>query len=386
MASEVSLSSLIAAVSKEAILSKLLTIASALGLSTESWQPGDPTRTLFAALSQMDEDREVLVIDLVKSGFLDLASGIGLTLLARYLFLVERRTATYATSTIRLTNGSGAFHNFDAEDLTFRNSATGKTFRNTTGGTLASGIGQTLDLEIKAEEGGSDSTSAVGEIDELVYAVANVSAVNTTAAVGTDEESDPDLRERCRAKLQSISVAGPRGGYHYAAVTPELNGGAAVTKTREVPDSDVGHVDVYLAGPAGAVSSDDRDLVEEAIETWATPLCIDVTVASAENFVQAVTYTLWLYDTAAETTAQIEEKIEDALLEAFKTRPIGGDVISPDPTGFIYKDWIEAQIIRAVSPHGFKVTVSTPAADVALNINQVASLGAVTATINWVAP
>lgn len=382
--SEVTLETLITAVTSTKIYAKLLTLAQAVGLSTESWQDGDPTKTLLDSVSRRDETRESLIVDAIRGGLLDLAEGGWLTLLARYGFKVERRGATFATCTVRYTNAGTAFAEIEEpEDSTTKNSTTEAFFRNTTVGVIPAG--GFVDLEVIADVAGSDANSAVGEIDYLVTSIPNVTVSNTTAAIGTDEETDEELRARCRAKMQSISPNGPRGAYHYFATTPEYNEGAAITRTRVVPDSDTGDVQVYLAGAAGAVSSDDRQLAEDAIDAWATPLCIEATVSSATNFSQAVTYTLWVYDDVSLTVAEIEEAVENALLEALRTRPIGGDVIPPAATGAIYKDWLEAVILRAVHPYGFKVTLATPTVDVALTIGQVMTLGAVTATINLVA-
>ncbi len=381
---EVALATLIVPVTREQNFAALLGIATGLGLETETWRAGDPTRSEFYAVAIEAELRDALIVDTIRGGYLDLSGEEWLTLLAQYRFNVTRRAASAGTCTIRLTNASVAPFDFEAGDVTVRNSTTLQTYRTTTGGTLAGGIGQTLDLEVEAEVAGSDSTSGVGEVDELVTALPNVTGTNTTAAIGSDEESDAALIERCRAKFASLSPAGPKAAYHYAATTAELNGGANVTRTRVVADSSTGDVTVYLANDSGAVAAGDVTLAEEGIETWATPLCIDCTVQSAVAQVQAITYTLWVYDSIALTTEEIETLVEDALTEEFKRIPVGGDIIPPATTGKLYQGRIIACIIAAVSPHGFRVSLAIPAADVDLDPSEVLTLGAVTATINQV--
>lgn len=381
---EVALSSLASEETAASFLSKMIVIAQALGLTTESWQDGDPDLTLFDAFARIQETKEAGIVSIVKAGFLDLASGDGLTLCARYLFNTERNLATYATCTLRLTNASGVAVVLDPEDITVQNSTTGATFRNTTGGTIASG-GGTLDVTIEAETAGSDATSGVGDVDELVSVIPGVTCSNTTAAVGSDEERDVDLKARAKAKLGALSPNGPSDAYAYVATTPELVNDAVVTRVRVLHDSTVGEVTVYLADDDGAVDAGTVTDVEAGIETWANPLCNSATVASASNAAIAVTYTLWVYESISKTSAEIEDLVETALLEGLRTRPIGGDIIPPALTGSIYKGWVEKTILSSVEPYGFRVSVSAPAADTSLTNAEVATLGVVTPTINMVA-
>ena len=375
---ETALSDLVSEETAASFLSKMLVIAQALGLTTESWQSGDPDLTLFDAFARIQETKESGIVAIVKAGFLDLATGAGLTLCARYLFNTERNPATYATCTLRLSNASALPITIDPDDVTVKNSSTEATFRNTTGGTI--GAGSTLDVTIEAETSGSDSTSGVGDIDTMVTAIPQVTCTNTTAAVGTDEESDTALRARAKAKLGSLSPNGPADAYAYVATTPELVNDAVVTRVRVIHDSTIGEVTVYLADEDGAVDAGTVTDVEAGIETWANPLCNSATVASATNVSIAVTYELWVYESISKTSSEVQAIVEEALLDGLRTRPIGGDIIPPATTGKIYKGWIEKTILSAVEPYGFRVSVTLPAADTTLANSEVATLGTVTAT------
>lgn len=385
MADFISLAALLAKSTTDAIKRKLLSICDALGLQTETWHPGDPTRTVLDAVARLfgqDDGFEDLIGESLRGRYLDLATGNWLTLLARYGFNVTRRGASYATTTLRLTNASGAVYVFDSDDLTAKNSATGATYRNSTAGTLLGN--STLDLVITAEVGGADSTSAIGEIDALVSSLPNVTCTNILAAVGQDEEEDEALRIRCRAKLQSISPAGPKGAYDYIATTPELNGGANVTRSRTFGNKSTGVVRQYLANAAGGVSGGDVALVADAIERLANPLCFNYIAASAVNVVVPVTYELWVYSTISQPSSDVAELVEDALLTEITRVDIGGDIIPPALTGTLYQGRLEAAILAAVAPHGFRVIVTAPAGDVPLDNDEVATLGVVTATIHLI--
>ena len=379
-----SLTTLLYQATKEAIYETALAVGDTVGLLTTSWHPGDPTRSEYHVLSEELATVEEIVVKYIASGFLDYATGDWLTLLAWQAFRVERTEATYATTTVTLTNGGGElFEDIEAGDLTFKNTLTDQTYTNTSGGTLASGPGTTLDVTVIADEAGSDSSAAATEIDDLVTGLLQVTCSNATAATGIDEESDAALRLRCVAKLGSLSPNGPRDAYNYVATTPALTGTTGITRSRTEGDSATGQVSVYLAGPSGAISGADRTLAEAAITEWALPLCITPTVASATNEVVLITYELWLYEAVSKTEAEVITAIDAALAATFATRQIGGDVITTPP-GALHVSLLES-IIRGVYPdHAFKVEVTIPAADVSLLISEVATLGARTPTINFV--
>jgi phage-related baseplate assembly protein len=379
----VSLASLLLQETKAMLYATALDVAEDLGLPVSSWAPGDPTRSLYHFLSTTLSTLETIVAGYVSSGFLDEATGDWLKLLAKQVFDVDYVEATFATTTETLTNAGGGVYEIEAGDVTVKNSTTGKTYRNTTGGTL-SGL-STLDVTVVADEAGSESSAAVGEIDEMVTTFLGVTCLNADAAVGVDEEEAASIRTRCRDKLGALSPNGPADAYSYVARTAELTGTSGITRVRVYAESDTGDVTVYLAGPAGGVSSDDRDLAEDAIIEWATPLCITPTVLAATDVTIAVTYTVWLYQAVGEVEADVEEAIEAALEEMFSERPIGGDILEGDLTGSLFKSLIESTIRGVFPEHCFRVTVTAPAGDTALDNDEVAKLGAVTATaVNFV--
>ncbi len=379
----VSVASLFVAATKDAILSKGLQIATAYGLPTETWAEGDPTLTDFYFISEMLESLEQVLTIFIASGFLDTATGDALKVKAYQDFNVEVPEATFATCSVRMTNTGGGAYAPAAGDLTYLNTSTGKTYRNTTGGTLI-GVGSTLTVDVVADEAGSDSSAAIGEIDAMVTVLRGVTVTNTTAAVGQDEQSEQATREQCRDKLGALSPNGPRDAYVYVAKNHDLTGTTGITRARTYGDSTTGVVTGYFAGPSGAVSTVDRDLARAAILLYATPLCITPTFSSATNVVVPITYQLWVYAADSRELDQIEDAVEDALELMFLARPIGGDIIPPDATGKLYQSLIEATI-RSASTYSFRVLLTLPVADVALSLGEVAALGTITATITKVA-
>lgn len=377
-----SLASLLVQETKAAIYQKGLDIAESIGLPVTSWRAGDPTRALFHLESEILATLEELVVNFIKAGFLDYATGIWLKILAEQVFGVTVPGATYATTTLRLTNTKGGVFDIEAGDLTVKNPATGATYHNTTGGHLASGPGATLDITIEADEAGSASSSDAGEITELVTTLPGVTCSNAAAAVGVDEQDEATTRQQCRDKLGSLSPNGPKDAYAYVARNKDLTGTGAVTRVRVVSESTTGDVTVYVAGPSGTVAAPDLALVEAAIATWATPLCITPTVLSATPVTVPVTYTLWIYKSVNKTSAEVQADVTAALEAMFAARPIGGDIVPP-ASGALFKSLVESTI-RGTFSQAFRVSVSAPAADVTLAANEVPELGTVTATINFV--
>lgn len=394
--SMVQLATLIVQETKDAIYKTALGIATNLDLPVSSWQPGDPTRSLFFLESELLEKLEEIVVGYIRAGFLDYAaeaaSALGaderakkwLHVLAKQQFNVDVPEATYATTDVTLTNtGANFYPDIAAGDLTFKNSTTGKTYHNTSGGTLDSGPGTTLTVSVEADEAGADSSADAGEIDEMVTALVGVTCTNAVAAVGNDSQSPATTVEQCRDKLDSLSPNGPKGAYSYVARNPELAGTAAVQRVRVYGDSDTGDVTVYLASSSGGVTEPDRVLVEDAILSWATPICITPTVLAATNVTVNITYELWVYKSVNKTEDEVEEDVETALENMFAERPIGGDIIPPATTGKLHLSLI-ASTIRETFPQAFKVSVSTPSGDTTITNGQVAALGTVTGTIYFV--
>lgn len=377
----VSLASLLVQETKSQIYARGIAVAKSLGLDTTSWVTGDPTRSYYHFLSEVLEIVEKNVAGFVASGFLDYATGDWLTLLAKQVFNVDRTEGTYASCTIELTNSGGGLYVIAAGDITVRSSANGKTYRNTTAGTLESGAGKKVSLTFVADESGSASTASISTITTMVTNLIGVTCSNTTAAIGVDQEKDDALRDRCRAKLGMLSPNGPRDAYNYVVRSSALTGVTDITRARTVGDSTTGNVTTYVAGSIGMVAAASVTAALDAVTKWAAPICITPTVSNVTEVTVNVTYQVWLYSSVGVTTTDIAIKIAADLQAMFSARPIGGDIISPASTGSLYHSLIESTIKASYPDHTFRVLVTAPAGDTALAISSVAKLGAITPTV-----
>ena len=139
----------------------------ARGVTTTGWKPGAVVRTIIAALAIILAAFSELQASLARSGFLDLAEDAWLTLLARYVYDVERDTGAFATGTVLASNSTGSIYSGDPGDLIFLNSTTGKTYRNTEAFTIGS-LAEDVEIAVEAIEIGTASSAEAGAIDALV--------------------------------------------------------------------------------------------------------------------------------------------------------------------------------------------------------------------------
>lgn len=363
------------------IYDAFLSIATAIGLPVTSWQPGDPTRSLYFIESEFLEKLETIVVGFIKSDFLDFATPEWLVQVAKQKFNVDVPDATFAEGDLILTNSGGGVFDLTPGDLTVKSSVSNKTYHNSTGGHLA-GNGGVLTVTVVADEAGSDSSAGAGEINQLVTGLLNVTCSNPAALIGLDQQPAATTIAQCRAKLASLSPNGPAAAYEFVALSPSLTGINTIARARAFADSEFGNVTLYVASAGGAVSGPDITAVQAAILKLATPLCITPTTISANPVLVNITYTIWIYQSVNQTTTQIAAAIETALEDMFASRKIGGDIIPPATTGKLYISLIEGTIGDVFPTQTFRVQLSAPAFDIPLNNGDVAELGTLTPTIN----
>jgi hypothetical protein len=361
------------------MLADLLEIAASFDLPTTSWQQGQPLHTLLKTVAQKLADYSIVAAEIAKGGFGDLLpSDSWADLWASSRFNVTRVEAEAATGYVDLSNTSVTQYDLAAGDLIVAHATTGKTYRNTEAISVLALVGLS-DVEIAADEVGTDSNAAPGAITVLVSSLTGVTSTNPESVLGTDKETTAALVARARAKLAARSPLGPRDVYDYVATTPELSDvGVAITRTRTVADEETGLVTVYLATASGAAEAGDVAIVQAALDEWATPWCITATATAATEVTKAVTYQVWMSGSSL-TSTQIKAAIDDAIATFFSTLPVGGYLIPPD-TGALYLEALRQAIGRA-TPGIQQVSVTLPAADVSMTPDQVAVLGTITSTI-----
>lgn len=354
------------------------------GARTTGWKPGSVVRTIIVGVAIVLSALSTLISLLARMGFLELAEGDWLTLVAFYVYGVTRDEGSFATGVVTLNNGAGGVYSGGAGELTFVNSTSGKTYRNTEAYSIAA-LETGVAVPVQAVELGIGSNAAATEIDGFESgALAGVTVTNALAIVGTDREEDPALRERCHEKTGTLSPNGPSDAYSFVAKGAKRADGTAigVTRTRTAADG-MGGVTLYVADADGPLGAGDVDVLQALIEESVAPLAITPTVVEATAVPFDVTYELWLRDVAGLTTLAVEELVE-ARLEAWTAvQPIGGHRKTGETQGRLYVDAIEAVIGSArPSSETIDVVVTVPAAALDLDPDEVAVLNTISGTVH----
>lgn len=340
----------------------------ARGVVTTTWKAGAPERTIIAGLAIIVAALSALISQIAASGFLLLARGAWLTIVALYVYGVTRSTGSFGTFTLHVHNAGGGSYTWAIGQLVVTQG--GFTYRNTASVTVT-GIITDATVAMQADQLGTAPNAAIGAITSLVTPVANITVDNTTACVGQDPEDDATLVLRCNEKLGVLSPNGARDAYAFVARSTTRADGSSVgvTRVRTVPDG-VGGVDVYLATPSGGVPgtvgdlASDLGLIDDALQRQVVPLAITCRTHSAGTVPVAVTYELWISSTNTRTDEQLQADVTAALTTFLGDRPIGGDVIAPS-AGKVYVSALQTVIGAAVTGT-LKVAVTVPAADVAV--------------------
>jgi phage-related baseplate assembly protein len=378
MAINFSVTDLFSVTTKARVYAKALEIATTLGLPVTSWRAGDPTRSVYHVIAEEIETRDVTAAAYAKAGFLDSATGDWLTLLADQVYNVQREDATAATNTLELTNTEGGVYAWDVGDLVFRSSVNGKTYHNTTSGTL-SAVAETIDVGFVADESGSDSALAEDELDEIVTAMPGVAITASGAATAADAEEDEALRIRCRASTGALSANGPADAYRFVATSSELTGNTETTRVYVVENSTAGDVTVYCAGVDGGVSGTALTAVENAFARYCTPLCVTVDAQSASEVAVTVSVGVVLKSSLGISQSTAQDAIEASITSTLNTYPVGGF------SGTFYTDAIRGAVFAVYGAEStVTVTLYSPLASFAMDPDDVVSPGAVAASVTFV--
>lgn len=359
-----SLDDLTTPLTREQVQASIYRVLGKVGVDTSTWKSGAVVRTMIVGVSLVLASFSTLQAQIARMGFLELAEKKWLTLVARYVYGVERRDATFATGEVTLTNSKGGVFDLDPSDLIVRNPKTGKTYRNTSRILLGS-VGSptaTLTVAVVADEAGSGSTAPPGDVTDLTTPLNGVSCTNVSAVVGLDEERDESLRTRCYEQLGALSPFGPWDAYSAAVRNAARADGSVVGVNRvRITKDGYGNVTAYVASASGPVDGElgdtttDLGAADDAVQRWAAPLAVTAWTKSAIAKPLAISYEVWLYATSGRTPDQIKDAIAARLTSFIASQPIGGNIIG-NADGQIYLDAIQAAIASAL-PEIFHVDV-----------------------------
>lgn len=375
------LQSLLKAVTTDEARTKLIEIATALGFNATSWQSGSPQRTMIEIDAECYAAASFGVADIASGGYNDLAEGTWLHLLADSHYDNQVHDAVATEGTVVMANTSGIDYTIAAYDnVIFRSSHNGATFRNITGGTLLDG--GTLAVTVRADVPGAAGNVPVGTVQELTSPLPGVTANNPAISGsdtwitldGADVESDVQLRQRNRSKWATLGIgAGMSYEYHARAATPSVKR----VKLDDTNPRGTGTLDLYLASDSGPVSGSVVTVVDDylrgvtdGIDRVATTADLLVLPAVANAFSLVISiYILKNYDTTANRDA-IENASTGLVATYFKELPIGGTPLSEGGAGAVRISALVGSIVGKIS--GVQNVTTSLSGDYALAFNAVA--------------
>lgn len=364
----ISAAALIVAATADAILTRVLEVAAAVGLPVDTWRAGDPTRALFKGLADTTAERDAVQAEFAKGASIQTAEGDWATIRALETFNVERDEATFAAPTVVIDNAGGGVFEFEPGGIVFSASATGATFTNQELVSIAA-LTSGISILLVAQQSGSAGTVAADDIDGIVsppIGALGVSIVSSTAAIGVDEQSDAGLRQECAETLGSFSPNGPADAYAYAAKNSDLTGVTGILRAKASGDNTTGTVTVYAATGTAAIDAGTVSAIQDAIDIWATPLCTLATVQSGTPVDQDITI--------SGVAADFRDAVEAAWTEHFLLIDFGGEVNVSALEGVAFA----AMVSNGADPAAANPVVSVPAADDTLAASEFPVLGGTT--------
>lgn len=347
------------------VFTSLLGTLAAQGFPTAAWQPGSVPRTILRASSEALASLYTLVGDVGAAAFLDYASGAWLTLHAASRFDVTRAPATFAEHSLTLVNATGAGPYAIAPGALVMVSSGGVRFRSINTANVTVPQSGSVAITVRAEVAGTagNATPAV------IVSPANAGMSSTYGSIsksGAEEETDANLRVRCRAKWSTLGRGATLDAYLYLATT--CSDAPTVTRALAIPGAGDGTVTVYVA-QTSAVASGGQVAAVQAYLDARTPVTDAPTVVAAGVVTVNVTGTV-AFSSATYNTSTARAAIEAALHTALDAQPIGQLV----DLGALYA------AIYAAAPGIADVDLSAPSADTTVATSSVSFTGTIALT------
>ncbi len=361
-------------------------ILQSLGFNATSWQEGSVQLTFLEMGATLYSNLTELTAAITSFGFNSTSEGDALTLFSDSNYDNQRFVATNTVGTIEHTTivGAGPYV-IVVGQLVVQDDINGFTYRNTTAGTFTSG--STVSLTYQAEQSGAAKNVSNNTIATLNTPLAGVSVNNPgpgggviwVTGAGIDSEEDGDIRVRNTTRWATLTITAPEDAYNNIV----RNSTAAITRSTVDGNNPrgPGTVDIYIAGPLGAVSGgfvpvppgvppfSDQQTAQIAVDLK-RPVTADPDVLLPTEV--AVPFTATVFITAALDTPAERTAIEQALVDFINGQPIGGTDFGGG--GIIPFAIISQTVTDFASVQN--ITWSTPTADIALATTELATVAA----------
>lgn len=362
---------LIEPLTEEQVKATIYALLAAIGVDTTSWRPRATTRAIIAVLAKVIAGFTVLMAAAIRGTILEYSTGVWLTVLAKYVYGVERITATFAETGVTLVNAGGGVYSAAPGELILLNTTTGKTYVNTA--QIELGSLETLqNVAVRAVTAGSASSATANQIDAFVTPWLGVTVTNPSAAVGLDEQTDVSLRGDCADARGALSPFGAEDAYKFFA--KRVPGGKTlkrpdgseigVDRAQVVTDPATGVVTVYVVTASGPLDPSDLAIVDANEKKNAVPGTVTEVTANANEVTILVLYQAYARADGGKTVTELKAIIDKKLTDYFVTFPLGGETWN----GTDYATFLE--VIRgtviAADPAIMKCTMVNPVVDMAM--------------------
>lgn len=382
----------------DAEVESLLAFLQASGLDVGSLGSGDFGRAFIELLAESRTRlQNEVVAATIKNFYLDTATGIALSFIAKAFFDEDRiqRVGTQGTITLSDDAGDGPYTITTA--MAFVDSVEGLTYHVVTGGTLsASG---TLNVDVECDVPGAGGNVPNGTITRMQSPIAGVSVTNGISGgaswitrLGTDYEKDPILRQRCRTKFATYSANSPRGAYENLVLAAVDGSGNPVGISKVWVNSSnpggPGTVWVYIANQTATATVQQVSDVQAYISDGrVSPAAIPTVIAATEVAVD-ISGVLYVRAGFAVTALAAVTEAHQVYIAGTDDAddqevglPLGGkqlDVI-PGGAGYVFlSDLIKlAKDVEGV----VDIVLSSPGANLPLAGNELALVGSITLSV-----
>lgn len=355
---------------RDQLVTELMAALAAEGLPVTAWQEGGAARSLVKADATALADLYLTVQALGAAGFLSTATGGWLTLLAASRFDVARFLSTFASGFVRVACAASAGpYNIPAGALLVTDAA-GHRYRSGSAGYVVPS-GSYVDVLVTAESPGADYNLAAGTSLTIVSpAYAGLSVTNPALSGSTtwltvsarDEETDAELRLRCRARWATLGTGFTNAAVIYWVLSALLADGTAtgITRAAVEPGPSDGTYTVYVASANGAAVSDAVTAAQTTLNQH-KPITDTPTVISAAE--RNVAVTAQVFAVGGITAGQILE-LENRLFVLAASVEIGGWLYISDIYAELSRPLLDGKLVDHVA-------LAAPAANTMLLSNEV---------------
>lgn len=368
---------------REEAFSELEALLVRAGFPATAWQSGG----IFRSMIEMAAEVYFRIADrastISKIYFNETSSGEALTELSKSHFDNERAAGvrTVGSMVVELTDLTEGPYNVAVGDM--RVSDGEHEFTNVAAFTLTSAAPIVTSSFIAAQDGVSYNVEN-RTTWTLVTPFESVEVTNPSAnwitTLGVNEENDTRLKYRNSIKWATLGCAETTSLRVQSLVL------SASTDVRYVYVDDTnprgaGTVDVYISGETNILSGSVVDAVSGTVKNAFFGPSTRISVASAVAYPLFLTGTV--YYSPAYSQGVVEEVLEAAVTQFIADNPIGGTDFSPGPSNIVSVNDLINEIEETDGVK--KVSLSSPAVDIELDVDQKLTLHADTfAGLNYV--